>query len=160
MSEGINGYKLIAGQHEPAMVYAIMEPGIKVIYLYRDNVLATYSSELLAKLSRKNSKNLGGEAGDLKALFNPSEFEKRCRSRASRHMLYSELLKRSRKDYFVIEYKELQSREKRAALLDFLGAAPDVELKAQSTKRNSSDIIGRFSNPDDVREHLEKIERL
>ncbi|MEM7191818.1 MAG: hypothetical protein AAF405_02940, partial [Pseudomonadota bacterium] len=154
------GYKLIASQHDAAMVYSIFEPSIKVIYLYRENILATYSSEQIAKATGQDRVDVGSDVIESKAVFEPVEFRKRCRARLARHDLYLELLKRSRKRYFVLEYQELQSPEKRRQLLEFLGVEPKFELVSQYVKRNSGDIVSRFANPDDVMNSLQEMGRL
>jgi hypothetical protein len=157
-SDRIVGFKLIAGQHDPAMVYCIMEPTIKVIYLYRDNLLAAYSSEQIAKKTGQNLVKINWMLKRAKVVFDAKVFEGRRRARESRHKLYMELLKRSGSDYLILEYNELARRKTQNDILAFL-SAPSAELKSSYQKRNTDDIVARYSNPDEVRSHLLEIGR-
>jgi hypothetical protein len=157
-SDCIVGFKLIAIQHMPAMVYCIMEPTIKVIYVYRDNLLAAYSSEQIAKKTGQNMVKTDDTVKRVKVVFDAKEFETRRQARESRHELYMELLKRSGSDYLTLEYNELVLRKTQNDILTFLSASR-VDLNTSYRKRNTNDIVARYSNPDEVRSHLLEIGR-
>jgi hypothetical protein len=165
LSDGVIGFKLIVGQHNPSTAFCMLEPTIKVIYLYRENLLAVYSSEKLAKQGdqeRSGPLKVGQTAIHRTTRFSKQEFEPRRQARANRHEFCYEILRRARDEstLLTLEYNELRRPSLNQDLLKFLSASGAEDLTPMCQKQNSDDILSRFSNPDDVTQYLEEIGRL
>ncbi|MGD0191540.1 MAG: hypothetical protein ABSD74_12435 [Rhizomicrobium sp.] len=153
------GFKIFRYQDDQVLRRLIGDSEIRKVILFRKNVLANYSSALAARDT--------GKWGAQKAHGNetkPVYFERdRFMAFHDRFIGYYrdllERLHRKRQRYHLINYEELNDDTYLASLANFLGADPERstrerEQRVVQVKQNSSDILGRSSNMDEVEAFL------
>lgn len=143
------GFKLLSQQHLDMRNRLITDPRYYKILLRRDNVLARYSSEILASSIRRGEAIMGDRIA-----FAEDKFMAFCRMH---DQFYSETyarLKENGQPFFDISYIDACTPTGLNAIVHAIGADPSVELRITTRKRNSSHVVGRFSNPEDVEAYL------
>lgn len=140
------GFKLLLPQNPAALDALIADGRYTKVLLCRDNVLARYSSNKLARAKRESS-DAGSPA---KIDFEAEEFRKfrSAHERAYGHARSQ--LKATGQEYLEITYLDACTPEGLRAIVESVGADPNIDLGVKTPKRNSSDIVSRFSNPEEV----------
>lgn len=144
----------MVGQH-PCVSSLIASWSDKMIVLYRDNVLAKYSSELLAK---KTGQGVAGRNARIirdVVTFSEAQFLRYATNEKRKLRQTYEAVVQSDCPVFFVEYTDLTIPETAYHLQKFLGLELS-ELRSGHKKRNSSEILQRFDNPDTVRRFLER----
>lgn len=149
-SSSIVGFKLMLAQHKDLMRQLIDDPTWTKIVLRRANTLAAYSSEKIAKITGQGSVREGTEVKRAKALFEPKPFGRFMKRRKQQYEGVYSRLEASSQTYLDLEYLELVSGDGVRRILDFLGADPNRAAPPRTIKRNPSNLLERFENPDDV----------
>ena len=156
--QGFVGFKLLLA-HSPPVLREVCERRYRLIALKRENALAKYSS-LAIFLAMKGSgdrftrpANLGPEA--VKATFEAAGFERFQATEAARWSVFDAIRARCDPPLLDLDYAEISWGDGFDRALDFLGAARR-RLDAGIVKQNSTDIVSRFSNPDQVRDYLQR----
>jgi len=140
------GFKLLLPQNPGALDALIDDRRYTKILLCRDNVLARYSSNKLARAKREGS-NAGSPS---KIEFEADEFSK---FRTAHERLYGHArsrLKANGQAYLEITYLDACTPEGLRDIVQAVGADATIDLGVKTPKRNSSDIVSRFSNPEEV----------
>lgn len=159
-NKSVVGFKLMLVQNEDAKKLCIKDKALKKIVLYRDNLLASFSSDQIMKKARKMSMTREDLRNTpLKVGFDANEFES-YRKKVSN--LYSQLERikdKEDKQWLYLEYKDLKTFAMHERLTSFLGVDHDAHLSTSSKKLNPVSIIDRFTNPGEVRSYLKSIGR-
>jgi LPS sulfotransferase NodH len=132
----------------------VTERGTKVLLLLRQNLLAKFSS---AKLAKKTGQGrVTGEEEIIRetVFFDSDEFAEYLRRMTRQYERAKQQLNKLGCDWFELEYEQLTSLTVKGRLAEFLGV-PDAPLVSPHRKRNTSRIIERFSNTDDVLRFLQ-----
>lgn len=153
------GFKLHIGQHNRFMRRLIHDPEYALIVLQRENILAQHSSWLIAEETGQGNARKGDAIRRARIEFSPNLFKSYVERVEGNFSSTRELIEQSGKKPFELTYMELGSREKNADMFEFLGVDNSIVPEPQTQKRNSSHILSRFSNPDDVQETLQEMGR-
>jgi len=153
----VRGFKLFPQQSRGALDWALAEPSMRFVHLYRANLLAEFSSLLVAYAK---GHWVGGPAA-LKHHRIPFQAERFLRfvEMKRRYLDYlRERLAQRGADVTEIEYSAF-TRESVNQVLSFLLRAPsDADMNALGLERQLNErVIDRFDNPDDVRRCLAAI---
>jgi hypothetical protein len=145
----IVGFKLMLTQHPQFMDELIADTDYAKVLLYRANPLAAYSSGQIAKVTGQGTARKGMEIKRAKVTFEEDDFRRFLELR-DRH--YQDVRQRLTDSgpYLEVEYLELVVGYAVPRVVDFLGAETSVELLPETIKRNPSNLLERFSNPDAV----------
>ena len=156
---------------------AILKAGYLPIVLFRSNLLAVYSSQLLSKetgighlIDTKNPEAITNSVSRrMKNIFtrqknvvkfSESDFLEFIKRRKFKEERLLKFLKSQSKDYYFIDYStDLCGIKKGETLVDlqkWLGLVP-LHLTSFEIKRHSANILSRFENPLEVIKSLNKI---
>jgi hypothetical protein len=144
------GFKLLLHHNPAARDLLIADPRCAKVLLYRDNLLACYSSHQIAGATGQGAAGRRAVVRTAKIEFRSAHFE---RYRRRREALYAETrtkLKSAGQPYLDISYLEACEPDGIPRILAAIGADPAVMLTTATQKRNPSDILARFSNPEAV----------
>jgi hypothetical protein len=154
------GFKIFAGENDVILDHLIRDNDVRKIVLYRRNILAAFSSHLVAGRTGKYSASQGAERGESpKVRFQIGRFAKYHHNFTSFYRDTVERLNRHRQNYYFCSYEEINDPWMQRNLVSFIGAdpnipiSPDVQLRHQ-VKQNTSDIVSRFQNRKDVVQFL------
>ena len=86
----------------------------------------------------------------------PHCFENFAKRRNKQCKGIKELVENINKTFLSVEYNELRNKEGLKKVLEFLGVDPNQDLEIINKKRNSDNILDRFSNPEVVSAYLEQ----
>ena len=148
------GFKLMLRQNETIFT-EIIRRGWPLIVVQRKNLLARYSSVMIARGTGQRVAKRGVEVKRLQLQFNCGEFEN---FRKNENRLWETQIEKPGiyNNALMIDYCEFVTSDGLRRVFEYVGveaidAAPNLQ------KQNSSDIVSRFTNPDDVIAHLEAI---
>ena len=154
------GFKIFRGENDAVLGNLIADKAVRKVILYRRNVLANFSSALIAKETGQYGLRDGAaKVADSGVKFNSDHFIRF-------HDRYVGFFGRILSDlsstgqvYHFINYEDVNNPHAIANLVAFLGADPSRKFAAESDdrqhqKQNSSDILSRFSNPSSARRFL------
>jgi hypothetical protein len=153
------GFKIF-GKHNPAVLKKLVKDrGVKKIVQFRRNVLAKYSSMQLAAATGEwgrtgpTTEKTGGTKE--KVLFDPQHFWAFCQEYLKFYRDILQELEETNQGYHFINYEEINNPEFFRAAVRFIGGdTTNIKLATTMVKQNSTHILSRFSNPNDVREFL------
>ena len=126
------------------------------IVLRRDNALAQYSSEEIAKITGQGVAGRRAVVKKAKAIFDEKKFQKFTLKMRKDHKLLMSIISGLSIPILEVEYKSLQEPKISEELCHFLDLRPQ-KLTSFHQKRNSSNILERFENQVEVYDFLEKI---
>jgi hypothetical protein len=124
---------------------------LRKILLVRDNLLASYSSDKVTDVTGQGTARLGTTVIRAKVLFDPDEFRAFAGKRKNFYARARELM---RKPCMEIDYTLARTPEGIEKVGRFLDVDPSGFGSPKTLKRNSDDIVSRFSNPELVRDYL------
>lgn len=154
------GFKIFRGQNDPVLEKLVADSSIRKIVLFRRNVLANYSSAMLAKESQVWDVQKGKEQGKpSKVEFEEDQFVIFHNNFIRYYRDVISGLTGSRQSFHLINYEEINDPLMLAATINFIGADGNHiigsnKMKKIQVKQNTSDILERFSNPDDAEAFL------
>jgi hypothetical protein len=125
--------------------------GTRKIILTRNNLLAAYSSHKVAAATGQGAARVGQSIARATVPFRPEEFS---RFIAKRRELYGHAREQARKPMMEVDYTMVRTEAGIAQIGQFLGVDPEGFGRQQTAKRNSDDIVSRFSNPEVVMNYL------
>ncbi len=124
--------------------------GLRVVHLIRQNLLARYSSTRAAKSTGQGALPIGQTVIEVKVQFDPEKFARFIRNNRKHDNFVKKLMSRvDDTEIFDIAYEDINEPDRRDALLSYLGVTP-TPLSSGHQKRNPTDILSRFENPDEV----------
>lgn len=131
----------------------------KVIHLYRDNMLAVYGAAKQAQKSGKAHIKSGETFHTGTVQFDSDEFSAFLSRNNKRIQLMKETLNTLGQTYLSIEYVTLSQYEGLASIFNFLDIKVEHIPHSTYIKRNSWDVLQRFSNPYTVRTYLKEADK-
>lgn len=164
------GFKIFMDHDDSVLDAVLYDSDIKKIILYRSNFLAVYSSDKIAEAENrylivdKDAGKISDGAYDssrteVKALFTRNEFEARWKAYQQHYRHAVDVLNETGQNYLFMTYEDFINESFFRRVFPFLGLAQPPRLVTRKKKMNASDILSRFSNPDDARSHIEEIGR-
>jgi glycosyltransferase involved in cell wall biosynthesis len=132
----------------------VRNDAIRLIHLSRENLLAQYSSEKIARASGKWVRHRDQTGDQVRVPFEAKDFEK---FEAYYRRIETERVHRlagSRRTVLFVEYADLNTPETRRRIGDFIGIAIPDTAQPDTRKQNPPQVIERFSNPEVVRDYL------
>ncbi len=163
------GFKIFPGHADDWLEVAVDDPSWKKIILYRENVLAVYSSQRIAAARGKWSDTgakveiVSDNADHViedQTEFIAGKFEA-FRLRYQTH--YSQWLTRladTSQAFIFLEYGMLRNPRIISSAFGLLNARQPKSYASNIIKTSSTDILSRFTNVDEVRSYLAGIARL
>jgi len=159
----LTGFKLMLRQ-APEVQQAIVSSGdYRIILLDRPNVLALYSSHRIARATGVGFKRKGETTVSPKVDFDAKDFRGFWRRYRKKYEVIDAQLRESKHcQAIAVNYLDLLHGDAFGGVVDFLGLqAEDTAFSKYigTQKRNSSEILQRFSNPDSVVEYLGEVDK-
>lgn len=148
------GFKLMVNQNSDVRRGLIDDPGYKKILLKRENGLAVYSSDKIARVTGQGSAGRFAKVKTAKVEFIPTDFESYLEKYEKRYITAEKELKESGCKYLRITYAALCRPDGIRKVLSFIGANRSLSWKTPTKKRNTSTILDRFTNKEQVSEYL------
>ena len=139
----------------PSVTKAILDdPGLRVIHLRRENLLAQFSSEALARASDRWVARVGEDRDQRRVDFDAAAFEAfeayQTRIDAERLDAYG----RAGTDVLMLDYVALSDPATIGRLSRFLGVRLRADAAIDTARQNRAVIRDRFTDPDAVRAYL------
>jgi hypothetical protein len=168
------GLKLFQGHSKEVREHVIRAPDWKIVILHRDNFLAVYASRLAAretgawsshwqadgeKASEDDSESSGERPQRPRVRFDVAVFLK---SRDTYLNYYDTLLKKcvkAGKVFYLIEYTDLLREEMVQNLAWQVGLPHTGRFTTVLRKQGASDVLSRFTNPEDALRTIERVAR-
>lgn len=157
------GFKILRGQQKQVFDRVIEDRTIRKIILFRRNVLANFSSKLIARetgefsLSRRKASRTDRTRPEV--CFDPDTFIALRRKYERYYASVMDALFQSGQNFHVIDYEEINNRHFFMSLLSYIGADLSHEVQeGKLVKQNPSNIVSRFSNPEAVEAFLREQE--
>jgi len=151
------GFKLMLGKKKFSLIEELTKrDDYKIILLERSNLMAIYSSNEIVKVTGQGSARKNDTIQKAQVEFSAASFEDFAQRRNRQYKKVKELLKNSNKTFLSVEYNQLRNSEGLKKVLEFLGVDPNQDLEIATKKRNSDNILERFSNPEVVNTYLEE----
>jgi Sulfotransferase family len=148
------GFKFHIVQHPKFLSRLIKDPDCKIIVLQRDNRLAQFSSKKIARITGQGSIRKGTKVIHAVVKFRAWEFKRYVKRMEKEWKRVKLELSASGKQYLNLQYTDLFSRQVVHNMFEFLEVDPSVHVEPRTVKRNSSEILSRFSNPDKAAETI------
>jgi len=157
-TETFFGFKLMLNQAREARQAIIRKSKIKIILLYRENLLSIYSSNLIAKSTGQGIARSGSKVKSEMVEFDETRFVRFCEKHRQNYQEVREDLEKYASGRFLdISYLEICKPQGITEIEAFLGlSSPPQPVAPATAKRNSSRIIDRFTNPQVVVDYLER----
>lgn len=149
------GFKLMISHQPTVLEHVLSSDEYKVIVISRENRLAQYSSEAIArKTDIWGRVTVSQGSPQVQIIFDKAEFKKYCEKLSSSYDLVTHRLEDTNRA-FSLKYHQILDERAIEELLSFLGVDPDRSIgellgRASLVKQNTSNILDRFSNPDDA----------
>ena len=156
---GAVGFKIMMNQSERIRRALIEDRDWTKILLKRENVLAVYSSNKIAKSTGQGSAGKFAEVRTAKTEFVNGEFKRFLAKYEEGFESARQQLAASGQDYLDTSYREICSADGMRALIAYIGMDPDAAWEVSTQKRNPSQLLERFTNPDAVGRYLDRIGR-
>lgn len=148
------GFKLFLNHNAEALRYVINSDS-KIIFLRRRNALARFSSFKIASLTSEWKATTQTRKKDVKVNFNANEFRAYLQNFLSLEMLFEMTLNRWSRAHFSVFYEDIVARpEVWTDMIRYLGFRREDFGESALLKQNTSDVLARFSNPDQVRDFV------
>jgi LPS sulfotransferase NodH len=154
------GFKIFNGHNNEILDELIADTSVKKIVLFRPNLLAVYSSSRIAHKIGERVIKTPRESQPL-VRFESKKFVKYCRKYTSFYRDVLQSLEGGRQPFHFLNYETINDPIFFAAVVAFIGADPaKATLQPASIKQNSSELLKRFCNPEEVEELLRSEGRL
>ena len=146
------GFKLMLNQADNARAGFIKNGDYRKILLRRDNLLAIYSSNLIVRETGQGNVKQHQQVARVRVEFKPRGFYRFLDKHLEKYEQARRLLAGSVGDDFLeTSYLDICTAEGMDAVFRFIGANPALNPGSTGTKkRNTSQIVERFTNPDVV----------
>lgn len=150
----IVGFKLMLQQHPEFMDEILRDPSYSKIVLHRHNIMAVYSSQKIAHATGQGIVGRFGTVKSAKIDFKENQFMSFWKRHNRFYADLRDTLSEYGEPFLDVEYRSLVTGEGLSAMFRFLGVDPDVCLQIHTKKRNPSNILKRFNNPEKVKKFL------
>lgn len=154
--EGLSnvGFKLMPAHNLQLLEHLLVDSQYKRIFIRRDNILASYSSEKIARLTGQGMATNSNKIKTVKVEFDCQEFSKYFKVRNKAYDEMKNQLESANGSYLAVEYLDFKSADGYKRVLEYLEADATYNIAPVTKKRNTSSIIERFSNIETVKEYL------
>jgi len=146
------GFKLFPDHNRTMLDHIMADDSWSIIFLWRENLLALYSSHLIAESTGAWVSVDKAAINRQTVHFDRADFVKyRDRIMNVRTGILERLEKRS---YFSLEYEDI--RDRFVEIFDYVGLPPQPSALESSptVRQNSAKVLERFDNPEEVLECL------
>jgi hypothetical protein len=144
------------GAQQRVRDYLAKDPQYRKVVLRRDNLLAVYASNLLAKATGQGSVRRNVEMKKAPILFSHKEFA----AFSSRYdKAYTDLRAICEGEVLEIEYNALRQGDDMGRLADFFDVDTERMVFDTTQKRGNDSIIDRFENRADALAYLKRVDR-
>jgi LPS sulfotransferase NodH len=156
------GFKIFKGENDDILDRIMRDSDIRKVVLYRRNVLANFSSALVARKTGQYGLKEGKPTGEVpKIKFSEERFIKFHNKYASFFQFVTSRLNALGQEFCFLSYEDINEPHVLANLVTFLGGDPGKPMLKENqfkrqTKQNSSDILSRFSNAYEVEGFLRR----
>ena len=153
------GFKLMNNQLHKVRVHLLARTGCRPIVLRRRNVLAVYASSEIARLTGQGSARAGDPIRRVQARFDREAFLAHHARYEAGYRKVAEALEANGRAALALDYAALsgpQGTDEHRRIADFLGVRP-AAMTARTARRNPTDILSRFTNPEDARHCIAQI---
>lgn len=146
------GFKIFSGENDEILDRLIRDSDVRKIVLYRRNVLACFSSHLVAGETGKYSEQAGAEHGPApKVRFRADKFARFHHRFSTYYRDIVERLNKHRQNFQFCSYEEINDPWLLRSMMNFIGADPQIPVSSETqlrhqVKQNTSDILARFLN--------------
>lgn len=165
------GFKLFDGHNDAVLKNAIQSPHWHKMVLFRENFLAVYSSNLISMKKNvwSSSSQAAAKLGQVDTnqntwtetvTFDAEDFDARHRRYLAWYRRATDMLNEHNMPYLFLRYSELLSEPLVRRVFSFLGVSQPAEIQISIQKNNTSIIVDRFENQEEVMRHLEKIGKI
>ena len=156
------GFKLMLNQAENAHAGFINNTDYRKILLRRDNLLAVYSSNLIARETGQGNVKAHQEVKPAQVIFKPKGFLRFLGKHTEKYQAERNRLDRGAgNDYLEISYLDICKKSGTEEVFRFIGVDPEMGSgRTDTRKRNTSKILERFSNPETVKSCLADLDHL
>jgi len=148
------GFKIFEGQCDPVLERLIGDASVRKVVLFRRNVLANYASAQAAGRSGSwSTTTTPADGSPPKVKFRTGRFVRFHNEYVGFYRRIIEDLNGKREPFYLVNYEDIDDPYLFACLVNFIGGDPRAagkSLRNQLQKQNASDILSRFSNPDEV----------
>jgi LPS sulfotransferase NodH/glycosyltransferase involved in cell wall biosynthesis len=156
---GAAGIQVIAFKHfahlDQSVTRCIVEdPDIALIHLSRENLLAQYSSEQIARASGEWARHTDRSGDQRRVRFDAAEFEHFLRYQQRIEMERMNIFAAAGRTPLFVEYARLSDAPTRARIGEHVGVVIPDSARPDIRKQNSTDILSRFDNPRAVEDFL------
>jgi hypothetical protein len=142
------GFKIFRGHNRRVLEIVLAAPTVNKIVLFRRNVLASYSSSLIAKLTGQHAVREHVPTQTV-VTFDGAEFTQYWQRYMAFYGSIIDRLNATRQRFFLMHYDEINDPSLFSALLCFIGVEPPTARRSgRIVKQNSPEILKRFSNPE------------
>ena len=152
------GFKIFPGHNDDMLRKLVSDISIRKIVLMRRNILAVYSSAMIARLTgeRRRDSRKSGPGWRPAVEFELEQFVQFSANYRQFYRTIFETLQETRQSLHLQLYEHSNDPDQIDRLLRFIGARPTGPLTSRLRKQNSEDILSRFSNPDNVSKFLQE----
>ena len=155
--KNIYGFKQHMDQNSDFLYSLIKDPGWKILLLQRENKLAQYSSQKISQVTGQGNAPRGTKILRTKVEFKEKEFKNFVKRKEKEWNVVRQKLESIDEDYYTIKYTDLNSRSASGSILEFIGVDSSFQMVPGTEKRNSSDVLSRFSNPENTLKVLKQM---
>lgn len=153
------GFKFMIGHNVWALNRILDDPGLTLIYVHRENKLAQISSLIKATQTRNWAQHRHDDHVTRKIDVIPTKISQYWHEFATTDRLYAHLFRTLPHRRMALEYREMFQPGFNDRLCDFLGVAPDPEMRSPLVKQGANDILERFEQPDLIARYFTEIGR-
>jgi len=148
--ERIVGFKMLNDQALSVQDEILSRSEIKKIVVYRANLLSVFASTKIARATGQWNLRNGEPVKQATVNFEPEEFAEFVSVNTAFYERVEGSIRASRSPHIRAEYASLAKPRSHAAILEFLGADPTVELSTALIKQDTRLLEERFVNWDRV----------
>jgi LPS sulfotransferase NodH len=151
------GFKFMIGHNIRVLKNLAREPGLRLIYVHRDNRLAQVSSLIKAATTNRWAQSRHDEHVETKIKVNPQRIVHRWHEYETFDFLFSQWFRRLPQERITLEYRDMFKPGFENRICDFLDMPYDPEMKSPLVKQGSNTILDRFENPKPIERYFRDI---
>lgn len=150
------GFKLFLNHNAEALKY-VVNSDAKLIFLRRRNPLSRFSSFKIATATGEWKSTVMSKPKKT-VQFHAAEFRAYIQNFTSLETLFEMVANRWNRPFFDLWYEDLVKQPQVwNDMCKYIGYPGDEFGASPIVKQNSSDVLSRFSNPDDVRDYVSQV---
>jgi hypothetical protein len=151
------GAKILYGQCDEALYAACRNPDYKKIFIFRPNLLANYSSFLLAQKTNVWNFQWELDRGKVTVPFEPEEFRKFVNWQRGQEFKLEKIRESDSDGWLTVSYSPDKMDERVDEVIAFLGLDPKRMTRSEFKRLNTHVTLDRFDNPEVVEATLQEL---